>query len=222
MAIQSFTDVKGRVMEYTQKSSQVLSEFLLEDLMLAAESRLWGVLRVPEMRSFHSFTYSAGGEALSSFDSGNLIEVIAVLVDTNDSTREPVQPGSESALREWMIVDDTDAPRVFSFLSQDDGSVKLAIGPEPTDRTVYVPYFRKFGSITDSTNAVFTEYPHIWLFALLAEVALFLRDNEMYQAYDSKLTEFVKIANALGRGINNDKYAGGVPGPHAVKHKWRP
>jgi len=216
MAIATFAALKNRVLGYVQSSSQEVSEELLEDLMLAAEFRIWGVLNVPEMRSFYTFTYAAGGEDVSNFDSGNIIRATSVTVDINSTTRCALGEASEDTVREWLIEVDTNSPRVYGFLSEADGTNKFAIGPEPSGKTINVAYARKFASLTTATNLVFTTYPHIWLAALLTEVFLFLRDLELYQIWEAKLTDFIGLANELGRGQTQGKFNGPV-GPHHAR-----
>lgn len=213
MAISTWDDLQNRVLGYVMNTSQEVSTPLLEDLMRAGENRIWGVLRVPEMKSYHSFTYAAGGEDLSSFDSGNLLEVKSLTIDTSATTRRAIAEADEDTVRIWMIENDVDSPRVYTFISEADGSPKLAIAPEPTGKTVYVAYWRKFASLDTAVNTVFTTYPHIWLAALLTEVFLYLSDVSMYQVWEQKLGDFIQLANKQGRGLTQNAWNGPL-GPH--------
>lgn len=212
MAISTYAELKERVKDYVIQTGQEVNSDLLDDLTESLESRIWGVLRVREMQSYYTFTYAAGGEDIANFDDGNIIEVKSLLVDTSSSSRKPVPPSDEESLRMWMITSDTDSPKLHGWISEADGTAKLAIGPEPTGKTVHVSYWRKFDPMPSSTNAVFTTYPHIWMYGLLAEVFLYLRDMPMYQTFENKLVESITLANKQGLGVS-DAHRGRGAGP---------
>lgn len=215
MAITTFSAVKNRVLGYTKASSDILSSELLEDLMIAAEFRIWAALKVPEMRSFLSLTYAAGGHDVSEFDSGHILRVSSVVVDVDSTTRWTLGEAAEDILRQWMIENDTDSPRVYGFLAETDGTNKFAIGPEPTGKTVGVSYYRKYDPLSTAVNAVFTKYPHIWLAALLVESFLYLKEMDSFQIWEAKLGDFINLANELGKGQTENHFDGPVGPVHS-------
>ena len=184
----------------------------MDDLTEALEERIFGVLRVPEMKSYYTVAYPAGGIDIATFDSGLLREVKSCLVDVTDSDRKPIPPADEEPLRMWMIRTDVNHPKLHGWISEADGSDKFVIAPEPSGKTVHVSYYRAFSSLTSSTNAVFLEYPHIWLHGLLAEVNLYLRDFEMFKVWEQKFAESIQLANERGRG-RTDAHKGQGAGP---------
>lgn len=212
MAISTYAELKDRVKDYVLQTGQEVNSDLLDDLTEAMESRIWGVLRVREMQSYYTAAYAAGGFDISVFDSGNILEIKSLLVDTSDSTRKPVPPGDEESVRMWMITTDTNSPKLHGWLAEADGTAKLAIGPEPTGKTVHVSYWRQFDSMTGTTHAVFAAYPHIWLYGLLAETFLYLRDMDMFRTFEQKLVESITLANQKSRGIS-DSHKGRAAGP---------
>lgn len=215
MAITTYNELKTRAITYVNRDQNLIDDDVIDDLMSNVEAIIWAKIRVPEMVSFLSFTYAAGGESLDNFDSGDLIEVQSVnvsLTATNNPTLPPVDEGQLRVLISSNT--NTNVPAAFGWLSQVSGtSAKLAIGPEPTGQTVALAYYRQFGTIVTAVNAVFTAYPIVWLYTLLAEMYYYLLNIEQGQLWDARADKAIGAAVSLGRNRLNLSFRGGQASP---------
>jgi hypothetical protein len=202
MALNTYATIKTAVRSWTKSDTNVLTDTILDEITEAVEDIIWAKLRVSEMRSTHTYPYAAGGTDLSAFDTGLLLNIIAVTVDLTSTNTRIIPPASEGWIRQNMVTSITDDPLGFGWLSESDGTAKLVIAPEPGTLQVDVSYFRKFASLTTATNAVFLAYPMVWLAGILAEAFLFLQDMEAFTVWDTRFIQRIGLANEGSRGLN--------------------
>lgn len=209
MAINTYTGIKTALRAWTNQDSTTISDSLIDEFVETVEDEIYTDLRIPEMRDMYTFTYASGGVAADTIDA-NLIELISisVVVATND-IHSPT-PAAEFRIRELLEVSDATHPEHFGWVTQADGTTKLVIGPEPTDKTVNLSFWKRFASLDTGTNAAFLKYPGIWLSGLVAEGFLFMQDFDMYQVWRDRFTKWIANANTLGRG-KNEALKGNTP-----------
>ncbi len=93
----------------------------------------------------------------------------------------------------------TGRPGVYSIIGD-----QIAVGPITIPDEFTLWYWQKFPPLVNptDTNILLTEYPYIWLYAMLVEGAVYIQDDTMRQlAVETYLTEInrVNVRESEGR-----------------------
>jgi len=93
----------------------------------------------------------------------------------------------------------TGRPGVYSIIGD-----QIEVGPITIPDEFTLWYWRKFPALVNptDTNILLTEYPYIWLYAMLVEGAVYVQDDTMRQlAVETYLTEInrVNVRESEGR-----------------------
>lgn len=219
MAMNTYVGIQDNVRKWTVVDTTVIANTDIDDMLFTVEQTIWENLRVPEMRSYYTVAYPAGGIDISVMDSGFVQQLISVAVTNNASDIQIPDPGSEFLVRMALSTVDVNNPRLFGWLSEADGTSKLVIAPEPTGKTVHISYWRRFASLSSATNLAFLAYPAVWLNGLVAESFLLQQDPELYQLWTDKFMKSIESANRVGRG-RNESLQGNTP--RATLTSWKP
>lgn len=202
MTMNTYAGIQANVRKWTVTDTSVVADSDITDMLPQVESEIYAQLRLPEMRSYYTWAYLAGGLDIASIDGGLIIQPISVIVQISSSDfRSPV-PASEAVVRSRMQTSDTNNPSVVGWLSEADGTAKLVISPEPVGKTITLSYWRQFATLSGTTNLAFLAYPNIWLNGLLRDAFLLQQDIDMFNLYSQRFTESIAVANQLARGKN--------------------
>jgi hypothetical protein len=202
MTMNTYAGIKANVRKWTVTDTTVVADTDVDDMLYQVEAEIWAALRVPEMRSYYTWTYAAGGQDVSGFDTGLIVQPLSVTVEVNSGDfRSPI-PASEEVVRNRMQTSDTSNPTVVGWVSEADGTAKLVIAPEPIGKTIRFTYFRKFAPLSNATNLPFLAYPHVWMNGLMRDAFLLQQDTDMFQVWDLRFQQAIAAANQQGRGLN--------------------
>lgn len=116
------------------------------------------------------------------------IHAVAISIDT--TPRQEVQPITIDQYTEWRYKYNTSAQPIFYAIIEDT----LAFLPSPDDTyTVEMIYKARLPDLaTNSTNWLLDNYPDLYLFASLAEAALYVMDSERHQIWDGRTRDLLQ------------------------------
>ncbi len=192
MSLSSYSDLQDAIANWVHRTDLGT---IIPDLILVAEKRIFRELRVREMETALSGTISSGVLAVPS----NYLELKSAYISATPSS--VLQRATVTQIyTSYPLRASASRPKYIAR----EGS-NFIFGPYPdADYTIGGIYYAEPTSIQTSANAVFTEYPDLYLFASLSETARYLNDSDRMTAweasYQAAFAMAMKQTNEYGSG----------------------
>ncbi len=164
---------------------------MMADLITVAETRLWRETRNRDMETSFGDTITAGLLALPS----SYLELKTAYLNTSPQVSLERRPA------EWIRLNypDTSSSGKPQFIARYGNN--FIFGPYPDSAyTVNGIYYKKLTAISGSAlNQLFTNCPDLYLFAVLAESAIIIRDDKRVGLWEQKYQRILADVNGEGR-----------------------
>jgi len=221
----SYTDLRTQIRNYTEVSSTVLSDSIIENIVLNAEYRI--ARDVP----IDAYKAVATGNLVTNQDYVNLpagalfVRAVQVYTSTSVTTGANVflEKKDMSYLEEYVSANtDTGTPKYYAMkgggtgnTSSTSGSILLA--PVPNSTYEYQIHYNvmptKLEASSNETSYISLNFPNGLLYCCLAEAFGYLKGPmDMLQLYESKYKAEIQLfaAEQIGRRRRDDYTDGTV------------
>ena len=211
----TYTELKQKIKDYTEVSSNVFTDTILNGFIQDAEFR---ILR--EVDSDNNRKYVTANLVLNTrfVDTPSDLLVVrpAQIVDSDGTSaadnRDFLQYRDTNFMAEYNPKGETGVPKYYSYWN--DATLVFAPTPDAT-YTIQLNYILKPEGLSSTvpTTYLSQKFPNGLLYACLVEAYGFLKGPvDMLQLYDKKYTEAVKgfSIEQMGRR-RRDEYQSGVP-----------
>ena len=212
MAI-THADFLTQVRNYTEVSSSVLSDSLLDQFIRNVELDIAGKFDYDDIRKYATSTFTAGNRYVSLPSDSIIIRSVEHISGT---TRTFLEKRDTSFISEF---NPTDAQGTPKYWANWDDSVQrgavILVAPTPAAAdTVQVNYIKEPPHFTSSNNTYLAQYQEsMLLHGVLSEAFRFLKGPmDLYNLYKSKYDEEIQnfALQQMGRRRRGE-YSDGVP-----------
>jgi len=197
----SYSDLRTNIRNYTEVSSTVLSDSVIENLVLNAEYRIFRDVPMDAYRA------STTGNLVTNQDYVNVpagalvVRAVQVYTSTSVTTGANVflEKKDLTFLEEYIsATTSTGTPKYYAMLDtgatgeSSSNSGSIIVSPTPSDTFAYKIHYNAVPSIFENTdtNYISMNFPNGLLYACLAEAFAFLKGPmDMLQLYDAKYKE---------------------------------
>ena len=213
----TYDELKQKIIDYTEVSSNVLTDTILNGFINDAEFRILREVDSDNNRRYVSANLIASTRFIDTptdlliIRSAQIVDSELASGDTNQN-RDFLQFRDTSFMSEFNPTATTGVPKYYS--NWDETRIVVAPTPDQT-YTIQLNYILKPTGLssTNTTTYLSTEFPIGLLYACLVEAYGFLKGPvDMLQLYDKKYQEAVKgfSIEQMGRR-RRDEYQAGVP-----------
>tara|TARA_R100001163_G_scaffold2998_1_gene4554 strand:- start:6 stop:665 length:660 start_codon:yes stop_codon:yes gene_type:complete len=213
----TYDELKQKIIDYTEVSSNVLTDTILNGFINDAEFRILREVDSDNNRRYVSANLIASTRFIDTptdlliIRSAQIVDSELASGDTNQN-RDFLQFRDTSFMSEFNPTATTGVPKYYS--NWDETRIVVAPTPDQT-YTIQLNYILKPTGLssTNTTTYLSTEFPNGLLYACLVEAYGFLKGPvDMLQLYDKKYVEAVKgfSIEQMGRR-RRDEYQAGVP-----------
>ena len=213
----TYDELKQKIIDYTEVSSNVFTDTILNGFINDAEFRILREVDSDNNRRYVSANLIASTRFIDT-PTDLLIIRSAQIVDSEladgntNQSRDFLQFRDTSFMSEFNPTATTGVPKYYS--NWDETRIVVAPTPDQT-YTIQLNYILKPTGLssTNTTTYLSTEFPNGLLYACLVEAYGFLKGPvDMLQLYDKKYVEAVKgfSIEQMGRR-RRDEYQAGVP-----------
>ncbi len=211
----TYNELKQKIIDYTEVSSNVFTDTILNGFINDAEFRILREVDSDNNRRYATASLVLNTRFIDTPD--NLLIVRSAQIVDSDGTssadnRDFLQFRDTSFMSEYNPKGETGVPKYYSYW--DDNT--LVFGPTPdATYTIQLNYILKPDGLSSTTPTTYLsqKFPNGLLYACLVEAYGFLKGPvDMLQLYDKKYTEAVKgfSIEQMGRR-RRDEYQAGVP-----------
>jgi len=213
----TYDELKQKIIDYTEVSSNVFTDTILNGFINDAEFRILREVDSDNNRRYVSANLIAGTRFIDVptdlliVRSAQIVDSELASGDTNQN-RDFLQFRDTSFMSEFNPTATTGVPKYYSNLDE----TRIVVAPTPDQTyTIQLNYILKPTGLssTNTTTYLSTEFPNGLLYACLVEAYGFLKGPvDMLQLYDKKYVEAVKgfSIEQMGRR-RRDEYQAGVP-----------
>ena len=213
----TYDELKQKIIDYTEVSSNVFTDTILNGFINDAEFRILREVDSDNNRRYVSANLIASTRFIDTptdlliIRSAQIVDSELASGDTNQN-RDFLQFRDTSFMSEFNPTATTGVPKYYS--NWDETRIVVAPTPDQT-YTIQLNYILKPTGLssTNTTTYLSTEFPNGLLYACLVEAYGFLKGPvDMLQLYDKKYQEAVKgfSIEQMGRR-RRDEYQAGVP-----------
>ena len=213
----TYDELKQKIIDYTEVSSNVFTDTILNGFINDAEYRILREVDSDNNRRYATANLIASTRFID-VPTDLLIVRSAQIVDSDladgstDQNRDFLQFRDTSFMSEFNPTATTGVPKYYS--NWDETRIVVAPTPDQT-YTIQLNYILKPTGLssTNTTTYLSNEFPNGLLYACLVEAYGFLKGPvDMLQLYDKKYIEAVKgfSIEQMGRR-RRDEYQAGVP-----------
>ena len=217
MAGISFTDLRTQIRSYTEVSSTVLSDSVLENIVLNAEYRIFRDLPLDAYRKTATDNFVANQEH-ANLPAGALVVRGVQVADGTSTLTNPIwlEKRDITFLDEFNGARATGRPKYYAMKGGETGNTNTTSGAvllSPIPDTTYVfkvHYNRipdKLEASSNETNFISLNFPNGLLYCCLAETYSFLKGPaDMLQLYEQKYKQEVEKfgGEQIGRKRRDD------------------
>ena len=213
----TYDELKQKIIDYTEVSSNVFTDTILNGFINDAEYRILREVDSDNNRRYATANLIASTRFID-VPTNLLIVRSAQIVDSDladgstDQNRDFLQFRDTSFMSEFNPTATTGVPKYYSNWDE----TRIVVAPTPNATyTIQLNYILKPTGLssTNTTTYLSTEFPNGLLYACLVEAYGFLKGPvDMLQLYDKKYVEAVKgfSIEQMGRR-RRDEYQAGVP-----------
>ncbi len=211
----TYTELVQKIRDYTEVSSNVLTESITNDIIRDAELRIMRDVDVDANKRYATAQVISGTRFIDT-PQNTLVIRSAQIVDsdgtTNPDNREFLQWRDSSFMSEFNPTNAQGVPKYYSWW--DDNSIVLAPTPNAT-YTIQLNYILKPETLssTNTNTYISQNFPNGLLYACLVEAFSFLKGpNDLLQLYEGKYKQVLEgfSIEQMGRR-RRDEYQSGVP-----------
>ena len=213
----TYDELKQKIIDYTEVSSNVFTDTILNGFINDAEYRILREVDADNNRRYATANLIASTRFIDVptdlliVRSAQIVDSELASGDTNQN-RDFLQFRDTSFMSEFNPTARTGVPKYYS--NWDETRIVVAPTPDQT-YTIQLNYILKPTGLssTNTTTYLSTEFPNGLLYACLVEAYGFLKGPvDMLQLYDKKYVEAVKgfSIEQMGRR-RRDEYQAGVP-----------
>ena len=217
MAGISFSDLRTQIRSYTEVSSTVLSDSVLENIVLNAEYRIFRDVPLDAYRKTATDNFVANQEH-ANLPAGALVVRGVQVADGTSTLTNPIwlEKRDVTFLDEFNGARATGRPKYYAMQGGETGNTNTTSGAvllSPIPDTTYVfkvHYNRipdKLEASSNETNFISLNFPNGLLYCCLAETYSFLKGPaDMLQLYEQKYKQEVEKfgGEQLGRKRRDD------------------
>ena len=217
MAGISFSDLRTQIRSYTEVSSTVLSDSVLENIVLNAEYRIFRDLPLDAYRKTATDNFVANQEH-ANLPAGALVVRGVQVADGTSTLTNPIwlEKRDITFLDEFNGARATGRPKYYAMKGGETGNTNTTSGAvllSPIPDTTYVfkvHYNRipdKLEASSNETNFISLNFPNGLLYCCLAETYSFLKGPaDMLQLYEQKYKQEVEKfgGEQIGRKRRDD------------------
>jgi len=217
MAGISFSDLRTQIRSYTEVSSTVLSDSVLENIILNAEYKIFRDVPLDAYRKTATDNFVANQEH-AQVPAGALVVRGVQVADGTSTLTNPIwlQKRDVTFLDEFNGARATGRPKYYAMQGGETGNTSTTSGAvllSPIPDTTYVfkvHYNRipdKLEASSNETNFISLNFPNGLLYCCLAETYSFLKGPaDMLQLYESKYKQEVEKfgGEQIGRKRRDD------------------
>ena len=217
MAGISFTDLRTQIRSYTEVSSTVLSDSVLENIVLNAEYRIFRDLPLDAYRKTATDNFVANQEH-ANLPAGALVVRGVQVADGTSTLTNPIwlEKRDVTFLDEFNGARATGRPKYYAMKGGETGNTNTTSGAvllSPIPDTTYVfkvHYNRipdKLEATDNETSFISLNFPNGLLYCCLAETYSFLKGPaDMLQLYEQKYKQEVEKfgGEQIGRKRRDD------------------
>ena len=211
----TYAELKQKIIDYTEVSSNVFTDTILNGFINDAEFRILREVDSDNNRRYATASLVLNTRFIDTPD--NLLIVRSAQIVDSDGTssadnRDFLQFRDTSFMSEYNPKGETGVPKYYSYW--DDNTLVFSPTPDAT-YTIQLNYILKPDGLSSTTPTTYLsqKFPNGLLYACLVEAYGFLKGPvDMLQLYDKKYTEAVKgfSIEQMGRR-RRDEYQSGVP-----------
>jgi len=213
----TYDELKQKIIDYTEVSSNVFTDTILNGFINDAEYRILREVDSDNNRRYATANLIASTRFIDVptdlliVRSAQIVDSELASGDTNQN-RDFLQFRDTSFMSEFNPTATTGVPKYYSNWDE----TKIVVAPTPDQTyTIQLNYILKPTGLssTNTTTYLSTEFPNGLLYACLVEAYGFLKGPvDMLQLYDKKYVEAVKgfSIEQMGRR-RRDEYQAGVP-----------
>ena len=211
----TYDELKTKIRDYTEVGSTVLSDTILDGIILDAEYRIFRDVDSDNNRRYATANLITSDRFISR-PAGLLIVRSAQIVDSDGSSepdnREFLQYRDTSFMSEFNPTGGTGVPKYYSLW--DEQNIVVAPTPDATYE-IQLNYILKDPGLssTNTTTYISQNFPNGLLYACLVEAYGFLKGpQDLLQLYEQKYKQVVEgfSIEQMGRR-RRDEYQSGVP-----------
>jgi len=211
----TYDELKTKIRDYTEVSSTVLSDTIVNGFIQDAEFRLLRDVDTDSNRKYVTAKLVSGTRFITT-PSDLLIVRSAQIVDSDgvgaSNNRDFLQYRDTSFMSEFNPAESTGVPKYYS--NWDQSTIVVAPTPNAT-YTIQLNYILKPETLssTNTTTYLSQNFPNGLLYACLVEAFSFLKGpNDLLQLYEGKYKQAVEgfSVEQMGRR-RRDEYQSGVP-----------
>ena len=211
----TYAELVQKIRDYTEVSSTVLTDTIVNGFISDAEFRLLRDVDTDSNRKYVTAQLVSGTRFIDT-PSDLLVIRSAQIVDSDgvgaSNNRDFLQYRDTSFMSEFNPAESTGVPKYYS--NWDQNTIVVAPTPNAT-YTIQVNYILKPDGLssTNTTTYLSQQFPNGLLYACLVEAFSFLKGpNDLLQLYEGKYKQAVEgfSVEQMGRR-RRDEYQSGVP-----------
>jgi len=213
----TYDELKTKIRDYTEVGSTVLSDTILNGIILDAEYRIFRDIDSDNNRKYVSANLIASTRFIDAPTDALIIRsaqiVDSELADGNtNQDREFLQWRDTSFMSEFNPTAVTGVPKYYSWWDE----TRIIVAPTPDQTyTIQLNYILKDPGLssTNTTTYISLNFPNGLLYACLVEAYGFLKGpQDLLQLYEQKYKQVVEgfSIEQMGRR-RRDEYQSGVP-----------
>jgi len=211
----TYAELVQKIRDYTEVSSNVLTDSITNDIIRDAELRIMRDVDVDANKRYVTAQVISGTRFIDT-PQDTLIIRSAQIVDSDGvaaaDNREFLQWRDSSFMSEFNPTNAQGVPKYYSWW--DDDTIVLAPTPNAT-YTIQLNYILKPETLssTNTQTYISQQFPNGLLYACLVEAFSFLKGpNDLLQLYEGKYKQVVEgfSIEQMGRR-RRDEYQSGVP-----------
>lgn len=211
----TYAELVQKIRDYTEVSSNVLTESITNDIIRDAELRIMRDVDVDANKRYATAQVVSGTRFIDT-PQNTLVIRSAQIVDSdgtsNPDNREFLEWRDSSFMSEYNPTGATGVPKYYSWW--DDDTIVLAPTPDAT-YTIQLNYILKPQTLssTNTQTYISQQFPNGLLYACLVEAFSFLKGpNDLLQLYEGKYKQVLEgfSIEQMGRR-RRDEYQSGVP-----------
>jgi hypothetical protein len=213
----TYDELKTKIRDYTEVGSTVLSDTILNGIILDAEFRIFRDIDSDNNRRYATANLIASTRFIDAPTDALIIRsaqiVDSELADGNtNQERDFLQWRDTSFMSEFNPTAVTGVPKYYSWWDKN----RIIVAPTPDQTyTIQLNYILKDPGLssTNTTTYISTNFPNGLLYACLVEAYGFLKGpQDLLQLYEQKYKQVVEgfSIEQMGRR-RRDEYQSGVP-----------
>ena len=207
MAI-TYTNFLTQVRNYTEVSSSVLSDTLLDQFIRNTELAIAGAVDYDDLRKFSNSTFTASNRALSL--PGDLKYLRAVKI-TDGGTEVFLEKRDQTFIAEFNPTGSQGQPKYYANYNDKN----ILVAPTPASAlAVQIQYIKNAPHFDSSTTTMLSDqYENLLLYGVLVECFSYLKGpQDMYNLYKTRYdTELQAFALEQMGSRRRGQYTDGVP-----------